>query len=98
MKKNKLKIIFTAAFALACSVSLPSTSKADEELDRLMDMSLEELMDYQLYSVSKRPEKLSEVPAAAFVLTSDDISKSGATSIPEALRLVLDKLIDLSYI
>ncbi len=51
-------------------------------------MSLEELMKYPVTSVSKRPENLSEAPAAIHMITQEDIRRSGATSIPEALRLV----------
>jgi len=51
-------------------------------------MSLDDLMNVEVTSVSKKEEKLSEAPAAVYVLTQDDIHRSGATSIPEALRLV----------
>ena len=44
-------------------------------------------MDLEVTSVSKRPEKLSEAASAIQVVTSDDIRRSGATSLPEALRL-----------
>ena len=53
----------------------------------LADLSLEDLANIQVISVSKRPEKLSEAPAAIFVITREDIRRSGATSLPEALRL-----------
>lgn len=45
-------------------------------------------MKYPVTSVSKRPENLSEAPAAIHMITQEDIRRSGATSIPEALRLV----------
>jgi iron complex outermembrane receptor protein len=50
-------------------------------------MSLEELGNLQVTSVSKRPEKLSEAAAAVFVITREDIRRSAATSLPEVLRL-----------
>ncbi len=53
----------------------------------LKKMSLDELMDLQVTSVSKRPEKLSEAASAIQVITGDDIRRAGATSLPEALRL-----------
>jgi iron complex outermembrane receptor protein len=53
----------------------------------LKRMSLEDLLDLQITTVSKRPEPTSDVPAAVFVITQDDIRRSGATSLPEALRL-----------
>jgi iron complex outermembrane receptor protein len=50
-------------------------------------MSLEELFNLKVTSVSKRSEKLSEVASAIQVITREDIIRSGATNIPEALRL-----------
>jgi len=51
-------------------------------------MSLKDLVNIEVTSVSKRAEKASEAAAALFVITSEDIRRSGATSIPEALRMV----------
>jgi iron complex outermembrane receptor protein len=45
-------------------------------------------MNVEITSVSKKEEKLTEAPAAVYVLTQEDIHRSGATCIPEALRLV----------
>lgn len=53
----------------------------------LSEMSLEELMSIEVTSVSKRSEPLSKAAAAVYVITEEDIRRSGATSIPEALRL-----------
>lgn len=50
-------------------------------------MSLEELMNIQVISVTKQPEKFSAVASAIQVITQEDIQRSGATNIPEALRL-----------
>lgn len=60
---------------------------ASQEPD-LSEMSLEELMNIEVTSVSKKAEKRTEAAAAIFVLTNEDIRRSGATSIPDALRLV----------
>nr|WP_090438047.1 Plug domain-containing protein [Pseudomonas benzenivorans] len=49
--------------------------------------SLIELMNMKITSVSKTEEKLSDAPAAVFVISHEDIRRSGVTSIPEALRL-----------
>src|SRR5437667_2681 len=51
-------------------------------------VSMEDLMNLQVTSVSKRTQKVADAAAAIFVLTQEDIRRSGATSIPEALRLV----------
>jgi outer membrane cobalamin receptor len=50
-------------------------------------LSLQELMDLEVISASRRPEKLSDTASAIQVITGNDIRRSGATSIPEALRL-----------
>jgi iron complex outermembrane receptor protein len=52
-----------------------------------MDLDLEALMKLEVTSVGKKPEKLSDAAAAIYVITNEDIRRSGATSIPEALRL-----------
>ncbi|MFD2147664.1 TonB-dependent receptor plug domain-containing protein [Mucilaginibacter antarcticus] len=61
--------------------------KPDLSVYRAKKLSVEELMDIEITSVSKRPEKLSEVASAIQVITQEDIRRSGATSLPEALRL-----------
>ncbi len=58
-----------------------------EEMLDLTELGLEELMNIEITSVSKKPQKLSDAAAAIFVITGDDIRRSGATSIPEALRM-----------
>jgi len=50
-------------------------------------VSLEDLWNMQVTSVSKRTQKVADAAAAIFVITQEDIRRSGATSIPEALRL-----------
>ena len=51
-------------------------------------LTLEELMEVPVTSVAKKRQKLSESPAAVTVISSEDIKRSGATSIPELLRSV----------
>jgi iron complex outermembrane receptor protein len=50
-------------------------------------MSLEQLMNVQVTSVSRGPQKLIQAAAAIQVITNEDIRRFGATSLPEALRL-----------
>ncbi|WP_419660218.1 TonB-dependent receptor [Desulfosarcina variabilis str. Montpellier] len=54
----------------------------------LTEMSIEELMNIQVTSVSKKAQHLSDSAAAIFVITNDDLRKSGVTSIADALRMV----------
>ena len=56
--------------------------------DDLTNLSIDDLFQLQVTSVGKKAQELSSAPAAVFVLTSDDIRRSGATSIPEALQWV----------
>jgi len=58
-----------------------------EILESYKQMSLEELMNQKVTSVAKEPEPYLEAPAAIEVITGDEIHRSGASSIPEALRL-----------
>ena len=53
----------------------------------LADLSLEELGDVVVTSVSRRQERLAVAPASIYVITREDIRRAGVTSLPEALRL-----------
>lgn len=53
----------------------------------LAQLSLEDLMNLQVTSVAKRQQSLLETAAAVYVITQEDIRRSGVTSLPEALRL-----------
>jgi iron complex outermembrane receptor protein len=61
---------------------------AETNSPRLADLSLEQLLNEPVTSVSKKETKLGASAAAISVITAEDIRRSGATSIPEALRLV----------
>ena len=65
-----------------------SAAAATPTLEDFKRMSLEELMEVRVFTASRRLEPTQSVPSAVFVLTSDDLRRSRATSIPEALRLV----------
>ncbi len=67
-------------------VSWISVSRADPG-GRLTQLGLEELGNIKVTSVSKEPEEVRRTPAAIYVITQNDIRRSGATSIPEILRL-----------
>jgi iron complex outermembrane receptor protein len=54
----------------------------------LQHLSLEQLGDVEVTATSKEPEQVWRTAAAVYVLTQEDIRRSGATSIPEVLRLV----------
>lgn len=71
--------------ALMLAVTLPAL--AQERADNLGDFSLEDLMQVEVTSVSKKPQKLANVAAAVYVISAEDIRTSGANSLPEVLRL-----------
>src|SRR5438876_4026130 len=66
-----------------------SAQRPDSTLsaDSLKKLSIEQLMSVEVTSVSKRPERLAQVASAIQVITQDDIRRSGASNLPEALRL-----------
>jgi iron complex outermembrane receptor protein len=74
-------------FAAACTLLGVAAAWAEPSVQGLKDLSIEELSNIEITSVSKRDERLSDAPTSVFVITSEDIRRSGATSLPEALRL-----------
>jgi iron complex outermembrane receptor protein len=80
------------AYLVAASLfvgSIPAHSSPIEVASfDIKRLSIEELMDIEVYSASRRLEPVRAAPSAIFVLTNDDIRRAHATSIPEALRLV----------
>jgi len=76
-----------AGLALALAAAPLSPTRADESVDALSKLSIDQLADITITSVSRRAEPLSGAPASVFVITAEDIHRSGATSLPEALRL-----------
>ncbi|MGB4067295.1 MAG: TonB-dependent receptor [Nitrospira sp.] len=73
----------TAQQALAADPDPQQAAASD-----LTELSLEELLNIQVTSANKQAQPLSQTTAAIFALTQEDIRRSGATSIPEALRMV----------
>jgi iron complex outermembrane receptor protein len=53
----------------------------------LTQFSVEDLMNVEVTSVSKREQKLSTAGAAIYVINQEDIRRSGATNIPDLLRM-----------
>lgn len=75
-------------FALALAVCAPIAVLAQTPAQRdLTQSSLEDLMNIQVTSVSRKEQKLSKTGAAVFVITQEDIHRSGAVNIPDVLRM-----------
>jgi iron complex outermembrane receptor protein len=64
------------------------TSGQSPSIKDLADKTLEELMQVEVTSVSRKEQKLSRTPAAVYVLTQEAIQRSSATNIPDLLRIV----------
>ena len=84
-------LVFPAFAALALAALPPAAhaedAPADDGLTALAAMSLEDLTDIDISSVSKRLEKRSDAAAAIHVITQEDIRRSTAVSLPDLLRM-----------
>ena len=70
-----------------CAASPARADNAASSISELKQLNVEDLMNVQVTSVARHPERLLETASAIQVITQEDIRRSGATSIPEALRL-----------
>jgi len=84
--KNLSWTLGRLALALALT-TLAGWAQAPKDTD-LSTVSLEDLMNMQVTSVSKKEQQLSKTGAAIFAITQEEIRRSGATNIPDLLRLV----------
>ena len=76
------------AICMALAVMLSPSSAPAAVTAVLADLTMEQLMNESVTSVSKKQTNIYDAAAAISVITSDDIMRLGITSIPEALRLV----------
>ena len=88
--KSKLLPPFLASI-LSLAVSAQADYPKTESEEDFLDFSLEELISLEIpdvTSVSRKKQRLMDSAAAIYVITSEDIQRTGVTSIPEALRMV----------
>lgn len=78
-------VLFVRPWRRAYAQTAPPSQKRSDSLNHL---SLEQLGNVEVTTASKEPEQVWRTPAAIYVITQEDIRRSGATSIPELLRLV----------
>jgi iron complex outermembrane receptor protein len=78
----------TASLLLAVNLLTPVQAQTvnTSTPNDVQQLSIEDLANVEITSVSRRPESLATAPAAVFVITGEDIRRSGAINIPEALR------------
>jgi iron complex outermembrane recepter protein len=86
MKRQTIMVAVAVAVLFAIQ-GAGSSARARSE-SSVLDLSVEQLLRVKVTSPSKRAQPLDDVPAAVFVLTAEDIKRSGVGSIPDALRLV----------
>jgi iron complex outermembrane receptor protein len=81
-------VISVVAVLLVCATTAPARGQNDRlEAEELKSLSIEELMQIDVTSVSRRAESISRAAAAITVITAEDLRRSGIVSLPEALRL-----------
>lgn len=82
-----LPVAFTFSLAVISGCAMAQDVASLPSASELKKLSVEELMNIEVTSVSRRSEKLSETASAIQVITREDIHRFGATRLPEALRL-----------
>lgn len=78
-----------AAIAIAWMVACmgPATGLRAQSIEELRDMSIQDLANFDVSSVTKSAGTLSDAPASIYVITHDDIVRSGNITLPGMLRL-----------
>ncbi len=89
----QIRVILKTLAVLIGTVTFPLTSLAAEQTDTsnityLKTLPLEELLQMEITSLSKKAERLFNAAAAVTVITSEDIHRAGVRTIPDALRMV----------
>jgi iron complex outermembrane recepter protein len=79
------RVIMLAGIALLAFPAFPAGASQTPDLTQ---KSLEDLMSIEVTSVSKKEQKTSQAAAAIFVISREDIHRSGALNIPDLLRMV----------
>jgi iron complex outermembrane receptor protein len=80
-------LILGIGLSMIFASSAPGGAEDSLSTSALKRRPLEELMDIDISLVAKRPQRWFDAPAAVYVISDEDIRRSGARSIPEALRL-----------
>ncbi|MBU4262485.1 MAG: TonB-dependent receptor [Proteobacteria bacterium] len=84
IRKTLVVLTIYAGLMMPSTATVLAKSETD---DNYFDMGLAQLMQVTITSVAKKPQPLADTAAAVFVITQEDIRRSGVTSIPEALAM-----------
>ena len=90
MRLTRLKATLceTALLAPCCALAAAAAAQSvSGSSPSAFELSIEELGQIQVTTASRRPESLDVTPAAVYVITAEDIRRSGVTTLPDALRL-----------
>src|ERR1700683_3849013 len=82
--RSRRVILLVILLPGACWASAPSPQSPED----LADASLETLMNLEVSAPARKEQKLSQTADAIYVITQEDIRRSGLDSIPELLRMV----------
>ena len=83
-----MKAIKICTLFLLAQVSTAVLAQEQVSQDSLLDMGLEELMNIKITSVSKQSERLQDVASSIYVISQEDIRRSGATRLQDLLQMV----------
>lgn len=75
------------AIGLISAMLCPCAALKAQSIEELRDMSIEDLAQFDVSSVTKSAGTLGDAPASIFVITHDDIVRAGNTTLPGMLRL-----------
>lgn len=89
MARTRSRRVFLWCVYAACVIGspMPVWAQPVSPAASLKRLSVDDLVNLEVTSVSRRSERLFEAPASIFVIGADDIRRSGATTLPDVLRL-----------
>jgi iron complex outermembrane receptor protein len=87
MESSPISIALRMLIMLLC-VAGPAAAQPGDPTHDLADLSLDDLLQLEVTSVSRRTQKITDAPAAITLITNEEIRRSGMTTIPDLLRMV----------
>lgn len=87
MHKKPIPSLFNLILAVVMAVFPGQEKAAGSQGNEYLDMDITQLMNIMVTSASKHAQSLSDVPSAIFVITQEDIRRSGVTTISEVLAM-----------
>jgi iron complex outermembrane receptor protein len=84
----KWPVLWVIAAVLQPTTLLAQSTTPDPQvIEQLLELDIDQLLNLEVTSAARKAQTLAETAAAVYVITQDDIRRSGVTNIPEALRL-----------